>query len=198
MNQYGQNQRIFNYGPDGDDEENGSAEVDAFSKEFNWPAVGMFTYAIATTLRYVATIPLHEWSYQSMEFSARRAEGFEPTLEALSTRPLYSTPDLNTREEVLYEEVAEALEARRVPEVYDEDGHRLQCHQPVLSNDHNDCGILLNLDHIPAQVRGADDDRSPPEYTTFPLTYCKGIGNCQASTHLQFFHPFVDRVNYTQ
>ncbi|KAG8965397.1 hypothetical protein FRC00_003661 [Tulasnella sp. 408] len=197
VNQYGQNQRIFNHGPGRDGQAAYRAEVDGFSKEFNWPAVGMFTYAIATTMRYATTTPVHEWSYQqSITFSARQADRLEPTPEAFTTRPLYSTPDLDTREQVLIEEIEEALEARRVPEVFDEDGNRVQCHQPVLSLEDKDCGILLNLDSVPAQVRAADDDRRPPEYTTFPLAYCKGIGNCQASTHLQFYHPFVDRVNY--
>lgn len=129
------------------------------------------------------------------QFSARLATGFEPTLEALTTRPLYSSPNIDTREEVPFEEVSEAIEAHRFPVMFDEDGNRIKCSEPVFSPQHSDCGILLNLDQVPGQIRVAEDDRSPLEYTTFPLAYCKGIGNCQASTHLQFYQAFVDRVN---
>lgn len=49
--QYGQNQRIFTVLEEDDYDE--QLEVAAFEKEFNWPSVGLYTYAIATTIRYV-------------------------------------------------------------------------------------------------------------------------------------------------
>ncbi|KAG8929890.1 hypothetical protein FRC00_001361 [Tulasnella sp. 408] len=176
VNQYGQNQKIFAHGANNDGEEDDNAELNAFSRVFNWSAVGQFTYAIATTIR------------------ARLATGFVATFEAEETWPLYSTPDIDTREEVPNYEVVEAVKQGRFPEVFDEDGNRVDCNKPVYS-EHSDCGILLDLDQVPRQIRAAEDDRTPPEYTTYPLAYCKGMGNCQASTHLQFYQAFVDRVN---
>lgn len=128
-------------------------------------------------------------------YSARYATSLDMSLKVLTTQPLYSSANQTMREEVTIEEVQDNLNNRRLSDVFDGDGNPIQIYEPVFDDTHEDCGILLNLDQVPNQVRPADEDQNQPEYTTFPLAFCKGIGNCQASTHLSFYQPFVDQIN---
>ncbi|KAG8929987.1 hypothetical protein FRC01_003421 [Tulasnella sp. 417] len=172
--QYGQNKRIFIH------ESNHpahAAEVAAFSNEYNWFEVWLFTYAVATTFR------------------AREASSLQASTEVLTARHIYTTRDEETREEVALEDLADAIEQQRCPPIFDEDGDEIQPYEPVFESQHVDCGIVLNLNQVPAEVQAADDDTRHPEYTTYPLAYCRGIGNCQASTHLNFYQRFVNRIN---
>lgn len=128
-------------------------------------------------------------------YSARYATRLDLSLAVLTTQPLYSSANRASREEVTLEEVQDNLENIRLSDVFDRDGNPIQIYEPLFTDAHDDCGVLLNLDQVPNQVRPADEDQNQAKYTTFPLAFCKGIGNCQASTHLSFYQPFVDRVN---
>lgn len=127
---------------------------------------------------------------------AQLATRFEISHAGLAIQPLYTSADPGEREEMSHEDIEEGIAAYHQIEAYDEDGNPVDVSEPVFEDQHSDCGVVVNLQQIQPQFQTPEEAEDPLDYTTYPLAFCRGIGNCQASTHLKFYQPFVDRLNH--